>query len=297
MTSMQYASFSMSERSPRTCPSMMRSRRTAFAFSVALGGLMGRTIYPLGVVRKPRAGMFRIYCIEMTPLTLIVTGVVVILVVYRMQPRRFYFVRHGETLLNAEHVRQGEEGALSQKGREQAEAVGKYLARFPIKQVISSTYPRARETTEILRKYLKVEAIYSPLFAERRNPKEIIGKSTRDPEVIRIVDQMDLAYHGDDFRVSDEENFADLKKRAKKCINLLSRQGPLETAIVTHHHFLKMLLAYMLYRRRLHAKEFVKLSFFNVSDNAGITVCEFHPWKLFSPTRGWEIVSYNEQPE
>ena len=43
--------------------------------------------------------------------------------------------------------------------------------------------------------------------------------------------------------------------------------------------------------------DFTKLAFFNVSDNAGITVCEFHPWKLFSPTLGWEVVSYNEQPE
>ncbi len=57
-----------------------------------------------------------------------------------------------------------------------------------------------------------------------------------------------------------------------------------------------MLIAYLLYRERLHAADFIKLSFFNISDNAGITICEFHPWRIFSPTRGWEVVSYNEQP-
>ncbi|MDO8593533.1 MAG: histidine phosphatase family protein, partial [bacterium] len=95
---------------------------------------------------------------------------------------------------------------------------------------------------------------------------------------------------------SDEENFIDLKKRARKCLNLLARQGARETVVVTHHVFLKMLVAYLLYRENLHAADFTKLSFFNVSDNAGITVCEFHPWKLFSPTRGWSVITYNEQP-
>ena len=176
-------------------------------------------------------------------------------VILLARPRRFYFVRHGETILNQQHIRQGEDGGLSENGKRQSEKVGAYLKRFSIDRIISSTYPRARESAE-----------------------------------------MDLAYHKDDYRFSDEENFIDLKKRAHKCLNLLARQGNKETVVVTHHVFLKMLVAYMLYRERLHAADFTKLSFFNVSDNAGITICEFHPWRFFSPTRGWEVVSYNEQP-
>lgn len=213
------------------------------------------------------------------------------------RPRRFYLIRHGETLLNAEHIRQGEDGALSKAGRRQAEAVGRYLERFPIKRIIASAYPRARETAAIINAHLNAQVVASSLFAERRNPSEIIGRSTGDPEVVRIVDQMDLAYHDDDYRFSDEENFADLKKRARKCVRLLALQGARETAVVTHHVFLKMILAYLLYRERLHAADFTKLSFFNISDNAGITVCEFRPWRFLSKTRGWRVISYNEQPE
>jgi broad specificity phosphatase PhoE len=160
-----------------------------------------------------------------------------------------------------------------------------------------SAYPRAQETAALINTYLHVPVIVSSLFIERRNPSEIIGKHTNDPEVIRIVDQMDLAYHDDDYCFSDEENFADLKKRARKCLSLLARQGARETCIVTHHHFLKMCIAYLLYRERLHAADFAKLAFFNISDNAGITVVEFHPWRFLSPTQGWEVVSYNEQPD
>lgn len=220
-----------------------------------------------------------------------------LVVIVLMRPRRFYFVRHGETLLNAQHIKQGAEGGLSEKGKRQAEKVGAYLKQFHIERIISSTYPRARETAAIINAYLKVPVIYSPLLIERRNASETVGKRRDDPEVVRIVDQTDLAYHEDDFRFSDEENFVDLKKRARKCLNLLARQGSRETCVVTHHVFLKMCVAYLLYRERLHAADFVKLSFFNISDNAGITVCEFHPWKMLSKTRGWEVVSYNQQAE
>ncbi len=214
-----------------------------------------------------------------------------------MRPRRFYFVRHGETLMNAQHIKQAAEGDLSEKGRRQAEKVGIYLKRFPIERMLASPYPRAKETAAIINAHLKVPIMYSGLLVERRNPSEVVGKSRDDPEVKKIVDQIDLAYHEDAFRFSDEENFIDLRRRAKKCINLLSRQGTREMCVVTHHVFLKMFIANLLYRNRLHAADFVKLSFFNMSDNAGITICEFHPWKILSPTRGWEVVSYNEQPE
>lgn len=214
-----------------------------------------------------------------------------------MRPRRFYFVRHGETILNAQHIRQGTEGGLSEIGKQQADRLGQYLKHFWIRKIITSTYPRAEETAAIINNYLKVPIIPSELLVERRNPTEVIGKKTSDPDVERIKDQMDLAYHDDDFRYSDEENFLDLRTRADTCLRYLARQQSRQVVVITHHVFLKMIVAYMLYRKQLHAKDFVKLSYFNWSDNGGITVCEFHPWKILSSTRGWEVVTYNEQLE
>ena len=221
---------------------------------------------------------------------------IIIFILLRMRPRRFYFVRHGQTLLNAKHIRQGEDGALSEKGKQQASEVGKALMGLHIHRIISSAYPRARETAMIISKLLQAPVLYSSLLAERRNPSEIIGKGTRDKEVAKIVNEMDLSYHDDNYRYSDEENFAELKKRAEKCLALLARQGSGDTVVITHHHFLKMLIAYALYRDDLHSGDFIKLSFFNISDNAGITVCEYHPWHMFSPTHGWEIIGFNERP-
>ncbi|MFH1178651.1 MAG: histidine phosphatase family protein [bacterium] len=230
----------------------------------------------------------------MSPLFIIITTGTVVVVLFLMRTRQFYIVRHGETLLNAEHIKQGEDGGLSESGKQQAEAVGVRLSQLDIQKIIASPYERARETASIINSHLRVPISYSQLLVERRNPSEIIGKKRDNPEVVKIVDQMDLAYHEDEYRFSDEENFIDLKTRARKCLNLLARQGARETCVVTHHVFLKMLLAYMLYRERLHAGDYTKLSFFNMSDNGGISVCEYNPWKIFSNTRGWKVLSFNE---
>ncbi len=230
--------------------------------------------------------------------TALITAGVFLLIFFllAMRPRRFYFVRHGETILNAEGVRQGEDGGLSEKGQHQAELAGKYLTRFPIDLILASPLERARETATIINGHLKVPLRFSRLLGERKNPSEIIGKHGDDPEVARIVDAMDKGYHGDDYRYSDEENFVDLKTRAKKCLRYLALEGSHDTCVVTHSIFLKMLIAYLLYRKKLHAADYVKLSFFNASDNAAITVCEWHPWKFLNATHGWEVVTYNELP-
>lgn len=231
----------------------------------------------------------------LVPLGMLLVFVLIsVCAVFFMRPRRFYFVRHGETLLNARHVKQGAEGSLSETGKRQARAAGALLAPLKIGAILSSPYERARETALIINEHVRANISYSPLLAERRNPSEIIGKNRNDPVVARVVDRIDLAYHDDAYRYADEENFLDLKKRAQQCLRYLAWQSHAHVCVVTHHAFLKMLLSYMLYREELRAADFVKLSFFNVSDNAGISICEFHPWKLLSKTRGWEVVSFNE---
>lgn len=237
------------------------------------------------------APLFTIY-----PWLGLVLVLLIILLMLRMRPRRFYFVRHGQTILNAQRIRQGDKGGLSPLGQKQAHATGNYLSRFHIKRMIVSPFERTKETAAIINSYLKVPISYSALFVERRNPSEIIGKSAEDLEVMRITGIMDGSYHDDNYRFSDEENFQDLKKRAQKALSFLSRQGPGEICVVTHGIFLKMLISYLLYRDRLHASDYVKFSFFNTANNAGVTVCEYHPWLAGSETRGWEVISYDETP-
>jgi broad specificity phosphatase PhoE len=135
----------------------------------------------------------------------------------------------------------------------------------------------------------------TPLLAERKSPSEVLGKSTGDLEVIRIMGLTAQSFHDDTYRFSDEENFQDLEKRAKKCLAFLQRTYAHRIIVVTHHAFLHMLLSYMLYRDDLDASTYAKLGFFNPAENGGVTICIYHPWHSpFSKTKGWEISTYNQ---
>ena len=212
----------------------------------------------------------------------------------RLEPKRYYFIRHGKTFHNEQGIKQGEEGSLNPEGVRQAEKLGLYLKHLRIRSVYTSPYPRAVETAERIHATTHARIIKTPLLAERKNPSEVIGKSVHDPAVEEAVALIEQGYHDDTFRFSDEENFSDLKKRAARCQRYLETRPGTRFAVVTHHAFLQIFLSYLLYGKELHSTEYVKMAFFNPSDNGGLTVCDYHPWRRFSPTRGWEIIAYNE---
>ena len=207
-----------------------------------------------------------------------------------MATKLIYFVRHGETEFNAEGVRQGPEGPLTAKGREQALATAK---RFPKENgrpqvIIASPYERTKETAGIIAKELNMRKVeYSDLLKERRNPSEVVGHWGGEPEVRQIIDRIDKSYHADDLRVSDEENFSDLKARAKKLLVFIKRRSEKRIIMVTHGIFLKMIISFMTYGDTLTASQYNTLSYFNPIDNAGMAICSYTPhwfkegeWKL-----------------
>lgn len=207
----------------------------------------------------------------------------------------FYFVRHGESIMNAKGLRQGPDGSLSENGVEQAHITGERLNKRPIETIIASPYERTKETAEIIAEHIKKPLEYSQLLFERRNPSEIIGKSIKDPEIEKIIDIIDKSYHSDDFRYSDEENFQDLKDRAKKLLDFLSARPEKCLLVVTHGIFLKMVVAYIVEGEKLTADLYNKLSYLNTSNNASITICEYNSGFFVSKSKkGWKLVVWDD---
>lgn len=219
-----------------------------------------------------------------------------------MTTHLFYFVRHGQSILNDKGIRQGSEGLLSEKGVEQAHISGERLVeeQLSTKQkmdiILASPYERTRETAEIIADHLHIDKPieFVDLLKERRNPSQIVGKRADDPEIARIIDMMDHSYHSDDYRFSDEENFADLRDRAKACLEFLEKRKEKRIVVVTHGIFLKMLIGYMLRRDQLTAQEYNHLSYLNPANNAGITVCAYKSG-IFGPPREkrWELLAWD----
>jgi probable phosphoglycerate mutase len=211
-----------------------------------------------------------------------------------MATKLIYFVRHGETKLNAQNIRQGSEGSLTEKGREQALATAK---RFPKEIgrpqiIIASPYQRTKETAEIIAEELNMKVKYSDLLVEKRNPSQVIGHWGGEREVKQIIDRIDKSYHADDLRVSDEENFIDLKARAKKLLAYIGGRREKRIIMVTHAIFLKMVVSYMLYGDKLTASEYNNLSYFNPINNAGMAICSYtHHW--FKKDE-WKLIIWND---
>ncbi|KND49005.1 MAG: hypothetical protein AB200_01070 [Parcubacteria bacterium C7867-005] len=217
-----------------------------------------------------------------------------------MATKVIYFVRHGESVLNSQGIRQGAEGALTDKGREQALATARKFPKHKGRPqvLISSPFERTKETSDIIAHELGITDIeYSDLLKERRNPREIIGHHGDESEVRQIIDLIDKGFHKDNFRYSDEENFADLKERAKALLEYISQRKEKRILMVTHNIFLKMIISYMLMGESLTASEYNKLSFLNPIENAGLTICTYKKWPFCKPE--WKLLVWNDilQPE
>ena len=212
-----------------------------------------------------------------------------------MASKLIYFIRHGESELNIKGIRQGPEGSLSAQGRAQAEITAK---KFPKKKgrpevIISSPYERARETAQIIAEELGMKIEFYDLLVERRNPSQVIGRSIEEREVRLIVDQIDKTFHDDNFRYSDEENFVDLKERAEKLLTYIKKRKEKRIVMVTHMIFLKVVIAYMLYGKKLTASLYNTLSYFNPIDNAGMTIVKYTS-HLFKKDE-WKVLAWNDE--
>lgn len=78
-----------------------------------------------------------------------------------------WFVRHGETELNASRTLQPADTPLSARGIRQAEAVAQRLASLPLAGLVSSDLPRAWRTAEAIAKTTGLTPVASPLLHER----------------------------------------------------------------------------------------------------------------------------------
>ncbi|MEP7283209.1 MAG: histidine phosphatase family protein [Rubrivivax sp.] len=78
-----------------------------------------------------------------------------------------YWLRHGETALNAARVLQPEETPLSARGRLQARAAARRLAGMKPAALLSSDLPRARETAEAVAAATGLPLRLEPLLRER----------------------------------------------------------------------------------------------------------------------------------
>ncbi|TSC69328.1 MAG: putative phosphoglycerate mutase [Parcubacteria group bacterium Gr01-1014_56] len=202
--------------------------------------------------------------------------------------KKVYFVRHGITEGNEKDAYQLPTMPLSESGRAQANFLAKRFETIPLDIIISSDMARAAETAKIVSDGTGHVLVLEPLFHEILRPSVVRGKIRTLPEVLEVMNIVHTYWSEKEKKHSDEENFFDLKERATKALEYIKSRQEENILVVTHGHFLRMLLAVMLFEELLNPELFAAIEKFFYPSNAGITMCEYdnpyhkNKWRLFT---------------
>lgn len=208
---------------------------------------------------------------------------------------KLYLVRHGQTEGNLNNIYQDNTDTLSAVGKEQARILGERFKKIPLDAILSSPILRAFETTQEIAKHHKLAIQKIEELTERRWPKELAGKSFKDPSIIELRNFMKQKELEDpSWHYSDEESFNDLVERAFKFLKIAEGMASnhKHVLVVSHARFLKLLLGVILWGREANPHVFQPF-FYRVSmNNTSITVCEYD--KEAEAQKRWHIVTLND---
>ena len=202
-----------------------------------------------------------------------------------------YLVRHGESEENAGAPMVGATARLSEKGRDQAQRIAERARRLPIDIIITSTMLRAQQTGQAIAESTGKPIEHSELLVERGMPTNQLGKSQLDPEVMKEEQQLVERLIEHDYRLSDEENFSDLKERGKKALKFLEDRAEQNILVVSHGAFLKILIGEVLFGDDFTGKEAVAIMKKMKTMNTGITVFDYDTEHKYGP---WRMMTYND---
>ncbi len=200
---------------------------------------------------------------------------------------RVYFVRHGQSELNASKRTQLPETPLSPQGLDQAKFVADRFIHIPIEVIISSPMKRALQTANSISTLTGSTVETNDMFIERRPPSQLLGLSHDDPTGLEIRAAMRSNFNDPDWHYSDEENYADLKSRATQALEYLAGRKEESILVVSHGNFIRTIIPTMAFGKNLtNQMGEVFINFLEIS-NTGITMCDYHD-------QTWHLQTWND---
>ncbi|WP_350278201.1 histidine phosphatase family protein [Kribbella sp. HUAS MG21] len=145
-----------------------------------------------------------------------------------------FLLRHGESVWNAEHRYQGQQGTgLSARGRQQAKDAAGYLQSYDFDEIVASDLQRVTET---LQPY--VDTLDHPAVRIDKRWREIDvgtwGGRTFADVYAEEADVVDAFARGEDVARGGGETFRQLRARVWEAMQEITRGGVRRVLVVTH---------------------------------------------------------------
>ena len=204
-----------------------------------------------------------------------------------------YFVRHGESQGNQKKVHQTAAEPLSEIGLDQAKLVAHRFTKIKFEALLASPYRRAQQTAQIISGKTKVRVETYEEFREPQRPPEIQGLPHQHPKAVKVRALVKKHLLDPDWHYSTEENFFDVKQRAKNAFHLLERRREQSIAVVSHGNFIALMITIKLFGQDIEPDRFLNMFAHTKYSNTGITVMDYS-LDEYSKQKEWKLVTFND---
>ncbi len=213
--------------------------------------------------------------------------------------KTFYLVRHGESENNAAGKYNTPDAPLSLRGKEQAEEIAARCTKLSIDAVMASPMVRAKDTAAIVAARIGKSIETSDLFMERRMASSLQGRSRKDPEVIKVMKEMNAHLSDPEYKYEDGESFKELMARAVACLDLLAKRPEENLLVVTHGFFMHIIAAAVIFGKDITGIECSHiLRGLQVMRNTGLTVLSYEEADIRNSIDGfgspWQLRVWND---
>jgi broad specificity phosphatase PhoE len=145
------------------------------------------------------------------------------------------------------------------------------LSKISAQIIISSPLARTRQTAEAIGAATNTEIEFTPLFAERCFPNEILGLKKDEEDAMRIEDQWTRSLDGRSEWDGSGDTFEMLRERADKAMEYLETRREETIILVTHGYFMRLLFARALLGANMTREQFAPFAWGLRVGNASIS--------------------------
>jgi broad specificity phosphatase PhoE len=189
-----------------------------------------------------------------------------------------YFVRHGQTNKNNEHVHQHYDEPLSEEGKSQAKVVADYVHSLNVQALVASPFARARQTAAAISEVIDVPYIIDVSVHETVRPTYLYGKKHLSFMTLRYLINLFLHQSNNSWDDDGAENMFDVRNRVHDTQDMVTEMKESSIAIVSHAVFIDMFVHWICAEKKMSIPRYIKMIvFMKKMPNTSIVHIQYNP--------------------